>query len=424
MGPLGHGLAALEAIVGLPALAVSLAARPKWRRGIGERLGSVPSAPAGSVWIHAASIGEVTAALGLVDGLRARGRPVAVSTMTTTGRDQLRASRPEIPVALAPLDHAWCVARAQGRVRPAALVIVETELWPARILGARRADVPVVIVSGRISDRSFPRYRALAGILRPLLRRVQRIGARSERDAERFVALGASAARVVVTGDLKLEPATTPAVPPDLAALLGDVPLLVGGSTHPGEEAGLLEVLARVEAAGRPLALVIAPRHPERFDDAARAIHDAGRSVRRRSQPGPGPLAPGDVLLLDSLGELAAVYTRAAAAFVGGSWTPVGGHNVLEPVFAGRPVFFGPHTENAREAVRWLLDAGAATRVADPAALSAGVLADLADPAAAAERASAGARALADHRGATARSVDLVDRVLGAACAAASGSAA
>ena len=413
MGPLGHGVAVLAALGGIPALAVGVALRPAWRTGLGERLGGVPPAETGSVWVHAASVGEATAALGLLDGLRERGHGVAVTTMTPTGRDTIRRARPGIPSGLAPLDHPWCVARAQGRVAPSALILVETELWPARILAARSEGVPVFVVSGRISDRSFPRYRRVASLLRPLLRRLDGVGARSAEDAERFVVLGVPEARVEVTGDLKLEPPPHPVpLAAQLEALLGDVPLLVGGSTHEGEEEELLRVLDRVEAAGRDLALVLAPRHPERFDAAASVARATGRSVRRRSQGPGGTLAPGEVLVLDSLGELAAVYGRAAAAFVGGSWVPRGGHNVLEPVFAGRPAFFGPHTENARAAALLLLEAGAATRVQDGEALAAAVLADLADPAAAHARGQAGARMLAAHRGATRRSVEFVCRGL------------
>jgi 3-deoxy-D-manno-octulosonic-acid transferase len=413
VGPLGHGLAALCALGALPALAVGAALRPAWRRGLGERLGGAPAAEAGSVWVHAASVGEATAALGLLDGLRERGHRVAATTMTTTGRDTLRRARPGVPCGLAPLDHPWCVARAQRRVGPAALVLVETELWPARILAAGADEVPVLVVSGRISDRSFPRYRRVVSLLAPLLRRLDRVGARSEQDAERFAALGVPEPRIDVTGDLKLEPPPQPApLAAPLGVLLGDVPLLVGGSTHAGEEEALLAVLDRVEAAGRSAALVLAPRHPERFDAAASAARAAGRPVRRRSQEAGPPLASGEVLILDSLGELSAVYARAAVAFVGGSWVPRGGHNVLEPVFSGKPVFFGPHTENAREAAHLLLAAGAATRVPDAAALAAAALADLADPVAAAARGRAGARMLAVHRGATQRSVELVCGVL------------
>jgi 3-deoxy-D-manno-octulosonic-acid transferase len=413
VGPLGHGLAALSALGALPVALGGLALRPAWRRGIHERLGSVPRGPAGTVWVHAASVGEAAAAVRLVDALRAHGREVAVSTMTVTGRDLMRSARPGVPCGLAPLDHPWCVARAHARVRPAALVLVETELWPARILVATARGVPALVVSGRISDRSFPRYQRASVLLHPLLRRLERVGARTEQDAERFVALGADEARVEVTGDLKLEPpADARALPAELEAALGDAPLLVGGSTHPGEEEALLDVLDRVSVAGRELALVLAPRHPERFDEAERVAQETGRVVHRRSKGSRGPLRPGEVLVLDTLGELAGVYARAAVVFVGGSLVPRGGHNVLEPVFAGRPVFFGPHTENAREAARLLLEAGAATRVADAAELARGTLADLADPAAAAARGEAGSRALAVHRGAAARAAELVESVL------------
>jgi len=409
VGPLGHALAAAGAIAVLPALAVGLAVRPAWRPGLRERLGAGPPAQPGSIWVHAASVGEATASLGLLAGLQRRGHDVAVTTMTATGRDMLRRARPDVPCGLAPLEHPWCVQRAQRRFGPSALVLVETELWPVRIWGAGAAEIPIVIVSGRISDRSFPRYQRAAPILKPWLRRIDRVGARSDQDAERFAALGVPEGRLEVTGDLKLEPPPVPrALAEPLGRCLGDVPLLVGGSTHAGEEEVLLGVLERAEAAGHELALVLAPRHPDRFGAAEAVARSAGRAVRLRSSGEGGPLAPGEVLILDSLGELAALYGRASAVFIGGSLVPRGGHNVLEPVFAESPVFFGPHTENAREAARMLIEAGAATRVETGAELAAGVIADLGDPHAAAARGRAGARVLEAHRGATQRSVELV----------------
>ncbi len=388
--------------------------RPSLREGWRERLGLVEAPLPGAVWVHGASVGEVQAGLSLIAALEASGERVVASAMTTTGRALLRRRRPDLPSALAPVDHPWCTAAALRRVAPAALVFVETELWPAWLLAARDAKVPVVFLSARLSDRSFPRYRRAARLLRPLLAAVAGVGARSERDAERFVALGVAKDRVEVTGDLKLEPPpAAPALAGELAASVGDLPVFLAGSTHPGEDEAALSALAAAEAAGRAALLVLAPRHPERFDAAVAAAKRAGRRVLRRTQlagTGEPALAAGDVLVLDSLGELGALWARADVAFVGGSLVPRGGHNLAEPARAGCAVLFGPHTENTRESAELLLAADAARRVADAEELAQAVVAALGDPEGWRERGARAARSLADHAGATRRSVALLRR--------------
>ena len=416
MGPLGHSMAALAAIAGLPAVAVAWLARPSLRGGLGERLGAFPVAQGPApIWIHGASVGETTAASGLVEALQARGTSVVTSSTTLTGRALARERRPEVPSALAPLDHPWVVGRALDRVRPSALILIETELWPFWIRAASERGIPVLILSGRISDRSFPRYRRLRGLLASTLRRIDAIGARSERDAERYVALGAPSKRVHVTGDLKLEPSTSArAIAPELDALLGTAPLFVAGSTHPGEEAAALEALAAVESQGHAVALVLAPRRPERWDEVAHQVGQSGRRLVRRSDPTAEPVGAGEVLLLDTLGELGTLWSRATVAFVGGTLAPVGGHNVLEPVQAGRAVIFGPHLENVKHASARLIEAGAGVPLKDASELAAAVLGALRDGEAWLRRGSDGLAALADHEGSTARSLALLDQVLGA----------
>jgi 3-deoxy-D-manno-octulosonic-acid transferase len=406
-------LAAAAAVGGLPLAGAALLLRPGWRVGLPERLGRHPRRAPGAVWVHAASVGEILAAARLVDALAARGHAVVTSSVTPSGREVMRRLRPELSCHLAPLDHPWCVEAALARVRPAALVIVETELWPCWIAAARRRGVPVALVSGRISDRSYPRYRRLARIVRPTLARLCAIGARSDADAERFRVLGACAERVSVTGDLKLEVhPDPPPVPPDLDRVLAGAPLVVAGSTHPGEEAAVLAALAEAERAGLAAALVVAPRQRERAAEVAALVRRAGRRLRLRSSPGAEPLGPGEVLLLDTLGELPALWRRAEVAFVGGTLVGVGGHNVLEPVSAGRPVLFGPHTANVRHAVELVAAVGAGLPVADAASLGPALCALLRDPAGARERGERGRRALLAHRGSAARSAALVESLL------------
>jgi 3-deoxy-D-manno-octulosonic-acid transferase len=252
--------------------------------------------------------------------------------------------------------------------------------------------------------------------MRPTLERLVHVGARSPGDAERFRALGVPVERVSVTGDLKLDPpGQTAPLDAGLRAMLGDIPVAVAGSTHPGEEAAALDALARCEAAGRSLALVIAPRRSARFDEVGGWLRSTGREVRRRSEGGDArSLAPGEVLLLDTLGELAGAYSLAAAAFVGGTLAPIGGHNLLEPVQAGCAVAFGPHVENVSEVAGVLLASGAGARVRDGEALGA-VWSEWLGDGGASGRAEAGLQALEAHRGSALRSIEVVRQALGEA---------
>ena len=413
MGAARQTGAALTAVVGAPVGAAALLVRPRLWSGLPERLGVWPRLPPGNVWIHASAVGEIRAASRLVGLLRERGHYVCTSTWTLPGRAAMRHWCPEVPCHLAPIDHPWCVDAALARVSPALLVLVETELWPSWIAAAERCGVPVVIVSGRLSDRSFPRYRRFAPLLAWTLGRIRAVGARSELDAERFRSLGTPSERVTVTGDLKLDVAETPPPPSrDLAELLGGARFWVAGSTHAGEEAPVAEAFEAVVRAGLPHSLVVAPRHPPRSGEVERLLRGRGLRTRRRSRPGAGPLAPGEVLVLDSVGELTSVYARAEAAFVGGSLVPVGGHNVLEPASAGRPVLFGPHTHNVGPPVEILEAAGTAQRVADAAELGRALIGLLADPDAARARGEAGRRALAEHHGSAERALALVETAL------------
>jgi 3-deoxy-D-manno-octulosonic-acid transferase len=378
-----------------------------------ERLGLHPRRPPGAVWVHAASVGEILAALRLVDELVGAGHAVVTSTVTPSARELMRRQRPELPCHLAPLDHPWCVETAFARVRPAALVLIETELWPCWIAAASRLRIPVLLVSGRVSDRSYPRYRRLGWIIRPTLARLHAIGARSDADALRFCALGARPETLSVTGDLKLEVDPVPAVlAPDLERLLGSAPLIVAGSTHVGEEEAVLAALTLAESGGLAAALVLAPRHGARAAEVARLVRRKGRRLRRRTSAGESPLGAGEVLLLDTLGELPALWRRADVAFVGGTLVGVGGHNVLEPVSSARPVLFGPYTANVRPAAERRAAAGAGIRVADAAALGPALCALLRDPVEARRRGQRGREALLAHRGSAARCAALIASVL------------
>lgn len=412
MGPLAHSLAALLALGLAPAVALGLLVRPSLRKGIGERLGALAAGDAGRVQIHASSIGEAKAAIRLGRALESAGLSVRATTSTVSGREVFEREMPTMPSNLAPLDHPWLVARSIAASRPSLSVLIETELWPCWIAAASREQIPVVVASGRLSDRSYPRYRRIRALMGPTLRRIDAVGARTELDAERFVSLGVPEARVRVTGDLKLDPPRDqPALPIDLIRALADDPVVVGGSTHAGEEEALLDSLAAAEKAGHGFVLVLAPRQIARADELVRLCRSRQRRVHRRSELEGRHLVPGEVLVLDTLGELSALYATASIAFVGGTLVPVGGHNLVEPVHAGCPVLFGPRVENVRKVVEILEVGGAGRRVADRGELARTVVEAFDDLDGCRIRGEIGRENLEAHRGSVARTRGLIEEV-------------
>jgi len=412
LGPLGHSLAAISAAFLSPLVAMLVLLRPRLATGLSERLGSVSCPVDGPVWVHGASVGEALASVRLIEELEARGRNVVASVATETGRQALERALPELTCILAPIDHPWCVERALKRIAPSALVLIETELWPFWIAAAKRRGVPVLVASGRLSDRSFPRYRRLRWLLMKTLRRLDAVGARSPLDAERFAALGVPRERIRVTGDLKLEPRSDgTALATDLVRALSEVQIFVAGSTHEGEEGAAVEVLAACRARELPVALVLAPRHPERLVAVEHELLAAGHSVIRRSELDGRVLASGNILLLDTIGELAAIYSAAAVAFVGGTLVPIGGHNLLEPLFAGCPVLFGPHVNEVRTLAELAQASGAGVGVENTAALVASAV-ELLENSEVRRGRGMGAKAfLEEHRGGAVRIANLIDEV-------------
>ena len=353
-----------------------------------ERMGRFP-APlnAGgqpSIWIHAVSVGEVLAARALVGPLKERfpGRPIFVSTTTVTGNAVARQSvRAADGLLFAPFDWPGPVRRALAALDPALLVLVETELWPNLIHEARRRGTRVALVNGRISPRSYPRYRRIRRWLRPMLAEVDVFLMQGEAHARRVRDMGAPPERVKVTGNLKFDSLGEARTPEPLARLIGSGgPLWVAGSTAAGEEALVLQALREVRRREPAARLLLAPRHPERFGEAAAIVEAAGFRVARRTAL-TRPWADEDVLVLDTLGELAQVYPLASVVFVGGSLVPAGGHNVLEAAVAGKAVIVGPHMENFQEVADEFLAEGALVRVRSAGELADQVTALLADPA-------------------------------------------
>lgn len=383
-----------------------------------ERLGFVPVTPGPArFWVHAVSVGEVMAAVPLVRALRARwpGVEVVVSTVTATGA---RVARERLPEAAAlfvlPLDLPGATRRAVRRVRPRCFIALETEIWPNLLRALREAGVPATVANGRISDRSYRGYQRVRCLLGRVLDHVALFAMQSEESARRIATLGARPERVVVTGNLKME---TPAAGAGTAApwrrLLGldPGPVWVAGSTHRGEDEQVLEAFLAVRSAVSGLRLVLAPRHPERAPEVEALVVSRGLTAVRRSRVGAGP--PGEVVLLDTVGELATLYAAADVIFVGGSLVPAGGHNVIEPALCGKPVVFGPHMANFRDAAALLLGAGGAVQVPDARGLAGTVRGLLEDPEAREAIGRAARRAVEAHQGACGRTVAALERVLG-----------
>ena len=412
----------------------------RWRRGkhfhgLSQRLGYLPAAVRapenyesrdGAIWIHAVSVGEVLGALPLARKLKEQfpGRRLVISTTTPTGQAMAR-ERVTFADAIFyfPLDWPGPVARAFRAVQPALVVIVETEIWPNFLRAARRRRVPVVFVNGRISERSFTRTRRFHGVVGGFVERVLADAdaylMQSTDDARRIRLLGAPTERVEVTGNLKYD-----VTPPQGGALLAWLeqqmreqerwPVIVAGSVVADEEEEVLAAFDVVQRKWRHALLVLAPRKPERFDGAARIAEERGWKVVRRGRIDLGaPLdEAADVLLLDSLGELAALYSLADAVFVGGSLVPAGGHNILEPAWFGKPPIFGPSMENFRQMAVEFMSAGAGVQVKSSQGLAREWVEQLEDLPRR-EKMAVAARALVErNQGATDRTVERLVAIL------------
>jgi 3-deoxy-D-manno-octulosonic-acid transferase len=419
-------LAAL--VLGAPWWLWRMATTQKYREGLAERLGRVPSrllAESASeerrplIWLHAVSVGEVLAVSRLIGELEHAlpGYRLILSTTTRTGQDLARQKFGVKRVFYCPLDLFWSTRAYLEALQPALLILAETEFWPNLLTGCFRRGIPVAVVNARISDRSWPRYRVLRRLWSPMLARLGRVLAQSELDAERLRALGCLPDLVTAAGNLKFDVRATGEA--EVTRLLASSRLrfLVAGSTLEGEEAALLAAWPRLRAADPDLVMILAPRHPERFSAVASLLSGSGVSWIRRSDwktrpPDPHrTLEPGQILLLDSIGELASVYSLAAIAFVGGSLIPAGGHNPLEPAQFGVPIVMGAHYANFRAIVEDLL-AQQAMRIATQAELAAVLLELLEHREEALAMGARGRRVFEQQAGATARCVQAITALL------------
>ncbi len=319
--------------------------RKKW---FSEKLGFFTGKDgSGAVWVHAVSVGEVMAAAPFIEALNERGLKTVVSTITDTGRKVAQTRFPGMPVVYLPFDIPSALGRAADRIRPRAFVLMETELWPNAINVMAGRGVPVFVVNGRLSEKSAAGYRRLRFFFKRVLSRLTLICVQEDVYARRAASMGAEAGKVVVTGNFKFEMKPAGRIPSWLEKLPEDAPVVVAGSTHKGEEALIVSVYKRLREKFHGLRLVLAPRHPERVPEVEGELRAEGLAYLKSSGAGEkeGPLSE-PVIVVDTVGELFRVYSRADAAIVGGSFACRGGQNPLEPAYWGKPVICGPDMRN------------------------------------------------------------------------------
>jgi 3-deoxy-D-manno-octulosonic-acid transferase len=400
----------------------------KYVGSLGQRLGYLPVSfnldADDSIWVHAVSVGEVLSVRPLITELHKRYPRLRIflSTTTLSGQQLARRSVSDADaVFYFPFDWTVTVRRTLNLVKPRLFIMVETEIWPNLLRECRKRGIKTMMVNGRISHRSFPRYRLVRPFFRRVLADIDRCCVQGEETARRLVALGGDRSTMTITGSLKfdsLEPLPTPGrgsgrvlrffrIPPSR-------PVLVAGSTVRGEDEAVIRAFNRVRstAAGRHALLVIAARHPERFAEVERLCRQEGLATVRRTELPIDTEPKADAVVLDSIGELAQVYQIATVVFVGGSLVPAGGHNILEPAVHGKPIVVGPHMQNFGEIVEVFLANGAAMQVATDRDLEEAILMLMSDPVRRA-RLGAAARALVEaNRGAKDRTLAVIADLL------------
>jgi 3-deoxy-D-manno-octulosonic-acid transferase len=364
------------------------------------------------IWIHAVSVGEVLSVKRLIERMRQEfpGVPIVLSTVTPTGQQVVKApSYSPDALIFFPFDLQCSVHRVLDRVAPRMVVITETEIWPHFLRDCQARNIPVLWVNGRISDKSYPRYCWIRRLLKNSLNRYSVIGMQSKIDCQRIVSLGANPQKVFVIGNLKYDMSRlNSALPAELVHELatGD-PLWIAASTMPSEEKIVLDVFSKLRVKHPRLRLMIAPRHPDRFNEVAVLIEKSGHTYFRRSKI-QEPHAPSQVILLDCIGELASAFEFAKVVFVGGSLTPHGGHNILEPAFFSKPILFGPHMENFSEMAGRFLNAEAAIGVSSSDALVNAVDAVLSDNLLSVRLGKNAKKIMDDNQGATEKTIALI----------------
>ncbi len=398
----------------------------KYLGSLGQRLGYLPVSfnldGEPSIWVHAVSVGEVLAARPLLAEFRTRYPRLRVflSTTTRTGQELARRQLGDVDgVFYFPFDWAFTVRRTLDLVKPRIFVMMETEIWPNMLRECRRRGVKTILVNGRISHRSYTRYRLLGPFFARVLRHIDRFCVQGEESARRLIKLGADPARVIVTGSVKFDAiggSPTPGRGPERVLRFFRVaparPVFVAGSTLRGEEEWVLRAFNRVRATTPNALLIVAARHPERFAEVERLCRQEGLATVRRSELAIDTEPRADAVVLDTIGELAQLYQVATVVFVGGSLVPAGGHNILEPAFYGKPIIFGPHMENFGEIAQTFLANGAAVQLRSGWEFEEALLSLMGDPVRRA-RLGAAARALIEtNRGAKDRTLAVLSELM------------
>jgi 3-deoxy-D-manno-octulosonic-acid transferase len=394
----------------------------KYRQGWAEKLGGLVPVRQGSercLWFHAVSVGEVNLLHSLLKRIASESPATrcVVSTTTRTGFALARQRFPDCEVFYCPLDFSWAVRRAVQRIRPDLLVLVELELWPNLIRAVAAEQIPIAIINGRLSDRSFRGYRRLGRALWPTLQRISLVAAQNKDYAERFRRLGVAEHAVYVTGSIKFDGVQTDRENlwtrqlANLAGVdVGDFVLLCGSTQHPEEQVALDTFRQLIDDWPR-LRLIIVPRHPERFETVAGILQGSGLPWQRRSQLGTTASSDARILLVDTVGELSAWWGIADVAFVGGSMGTRGGQNMIEPSAYGALVTFGPRTDNFRDVVKQLLSRDAALVVEDQVALTEVVRRALVDPAWAGSVGEHARQVVLEQQGAVEQTIRLLDQL-------------
>lgn len=358
-------LLTLALILALPYYVLSF---KRYGSTIAERLGFLGKASEPSIWIHAVSVGEIKAVERLLELLRQEfpKRQILVSTTTLTGQQLVRQHIDVDRLVYFPLDIPLVVRRSLKRLRPELVIIAETEIWPNFLRECKRSKIPVIMINGRISDKSHSRYLLLRSWLKTVLDDYETLGMQSEMDAERIRSIGAAPHKVVVFGNIKYDlPSSTPKLDNALSKVLqGCQPLFVAASTATGEEQLVMRAYSKVHSEYPNLKMLIAPRLPDRFNEVAELLRVSEFEFRRRSEIEQYNGSE-SIILLDSIGELSAVFKYASLVFIGGTLVPRGGHNILEAARFEKPVLFGPYMENFREMAKSFLNANAAVQVAN-----------------------------------------------------------
>ncbi len=419
-------------LLGAPYYFWKLWRRGNWRGGFGERFGRIepaklqPLAGARVLWLHAVSVGEVGVCAQLVATLRPKlpGWKFVVSTTTTTGMGEADKKLPaDVTRIYYPVDFPWSVRRTLSALRPAAIVLVEAELWPNLLWQAQALGLPVLLANARISDKSFPRYQSAGFLFRELFQAFAGVGAQNQPDAARLTQLGCRSEAVVVTGNVKFDavrlPDLTKVNAPALLRQLGvaeDAPVIVAGSTHDGEEVLLAGMVLRLRTRFPQLFLVLVPRHFERTKAVVEGLRATGIRFALRTELTDGKAFPPgsvDCLLVNTTGELMAFYTRATIAFVGKSLTAKGGQNPIEPGALGKAMVFGPHMENFRPIAADFVASDAVLQVPDAAGLEAALATLLADPARREQLGANALRVVQRNQGAGQRTAEMIAAKLG-----------